>query len=149
MNKKGKKPETNLRTNRDIKPKEKSKISISFQYLTTNKEFNFHFFNKEFRAKAQVFEQLIEFLKRLTTKTLTDISKLRKEQDCDFEILEFKQINFTPDNYNLSKNAKIHDFRFGNNNNGGNYRLLGFFEYNQSILNVIGFDFNYSSYEHG
>lgn len=114
--------------------------------MTTNKDFNFRFFNKELRAEVQFFEQLIEFLKKLTAKTELDIIGLDKRKECGYETLEFEEINFKPANCTLSKDAKICVFRFGD---GDKYRLLGFFEKKQTALNIIGFDFNYSAYDHG
>ena len=147
----GKLPKINIKAPREFKLQTENKISVSFQYLTNNNGYNLKFFGKDLRAKANFFEQLLDFLTRLTSHTLLEISTENKitKINCGFEVLEFKQIEFTPSNYTLTKDAKIHDFRFGNSGNGGDYRLLGFFAHNQTILNIIGFDFNYSAYKHG
>ena len=139
MNKRSKAPQQpKLKANRKLTPKVEPKISVSLQYLTKGKDHNFDYFSaKDFRTKAQAFEQLLEFLRRLTAKTLLAISSLPKDVDCGFEQLPFQQMKFKPDGIKLGQDAKIHVFRFGN---GGNYRLLGFFEYD--VLQIIGFDFN-------
>ena len=139
-------PQQKIKARRETSPVFNPKISVTLQYLTTNKTFNFEFFGKNIRNKITAFEQFTEFLKRLTSKTPLQISTLSKTDDCGFETMTFAQIKFNPRNVVLGNDTKIHVFRFGNNGNGGDYRLLGFFETGQAILNIIGFDFNYSAY---
>lgn len=148
LSKVAKSPQSKLKARRETSPLLSPTISVTLRYLTTNKNFNFESFGKNFRTKAIAFEQLTEFLRRLTAKTLLQISPLSKTDDCGFETLAFAQIKFKPDGITLGKDTKIHIFRFGSNGTGGDYRLLGFFETGQAILNIIGFDFNYSAYEH-
>ncbi|MBQ3450855.1 MAG: hypothetical protein IJG32_01120 [Selenomonadaceae bacterium] len=76
---------------------------------------------------------------------MLEISTLSKLDVCGFETIPFAQIKFSPDVVVLGKDAKIHVFRFGIGNNN---RMLGFFEREQAILNIIGFDFNFSAYSH-
>lgn len=149
LSKHGRVPQPNLRASRDLKPIPESKISISLRYLTKNKQHNFEFFSvKNFRKKAQAFEQFLDFLRRLTAKTQLEISMLSKTDDCGFEQIPFQQMNFKPEGTALGQDAKIWVFRFGDNGNGGDYRLLGFFEDKYSVLSIIGFDFDYSAYKH-
>jgi len=149
LSKRGKVPQPNLRASRDLKPTPENKISISLRYLTKSKQHNFEFFSaKDFRKKAQAFEQFLEFLRRLTAKTQLEISALSKTNDCGFEQIPLQQMKFKPDGTNLGQDTKIWVFRFGDSGNSGDYRLLGFFEDKQSVLNIIGFDFDYSAYEH-
>ena len=119
MSKVAKPPKPKLKARRDTSPPLNPNISITLQYLTANKAFNFESFGKSFRAKATAFEQLTEFLRRLTSKTPLQISTLNKTDDCGFETLTFAQIKFKPDGVTLGKDTKIHVFRFGSNGNGG------------------------------
>ena len=96
-------------------------------------------------AAVQCSYSVLFMGEKLTSKTMKDIINFGKKQDCGFETLEFKQIEFSPNNYTLCKDEKIYSFRFGA---GDGYRMLGFFEYNQTVLNIIGFDFNHSAYDH-
>lgn len=124
-------------------------ISVSLRYLSKNKRRNFEFFgDKRWRDKARVLEQFFSFLQRLTAKRRIDIMKLAKDADCGFEHMRYGAINCTPDGYELSSERLILVFRFGNNSAGSDYRLLGFFEDNSPVLNIIGFDFDYSAYPH-
>ena len=138
-------PQQKIKAHREKSPIINPKISVTLQYLTANKTFNFEFFGKNFREKVTAFEQFTEFLRRLTSKTPLQISMLSKTDDCGFETMTFAQIKFSPRNVVLGNDTKIHVFRFGI---GDGYRLLGFFETGQAIFNIIGFDFNYSAYEH-
>ena len=124
-------------------------ITVSFCYLSKNKTRNFGFFgSKNIRQKADAFEQMLSFLQRLTLKTRADIAEIAKDRDCGFEMLDNEIVNCTPNGYQFSENDKVTVFRFGDNGNGGNYRLLGFFENNSPVLYIIGFDFDYSAYQH-
>lgn len=143
---KGKKPNVRLNVKNIEAPQ---LISVSFCYLSKNKARNFEFFgSKNVRQKTDAFEQLLSFLQRLTAKTRADIAEIAKDRDCGFEMLNNGIVNCAPNGYRFSENDKVTVFRFGDNGNGGNYRLLGFFENNSPVLYVIGFDFDYSAYPH-
>ena len=138
-----------------IKPKagqnstEEKCISVSFRFLSKNKARNFEFFgDKNRRQKSNALEQLFEFLQRLTSKTKLESSRLARDRDCGFECIKAENVNCTPHGYVLRADSSIFVFRFGDNGNGGDYRLLGFFEEETSVLYVIGFDFDYSAYRH-
>lgn len=146
MSKRAKIPQPVLKASRTAKPKVENKISVSFQFLTKNNRHNFNFFSKtNFRLKTSAFEQLFEFLQTLTSKTQLEIANLPKERG--FELIALSQLKFKPA-LTLGQDTKICVFRFGDNSNGGDYRLLGFFEHGQNVLEIIGFDFDYSAYNH-
>ena len=148
MNRRGKVLQSNLKASRESKPKIESKISISLQYLSTNKQRNFDFFAKNFRDKATSLDSFIKFVQRLTSKTQLEISALSKTDDCGFEQMPFAQINCNPHGVTLGKDTKICVFRFGERDDSDKYRVLGFFDNKQPILHIIGFDFDYSAYKH-
>ena len=145
MSKKGKVPNPNLKASREAKPKVESKISITLEHLTSNKNYNFDFFGKNFRAKTQALEYFIEFLALLTAKTRLEIISLPKEEKCGLEQIPFQQIKIKPRNIELGQDTDVTVFRFGA---GNKYRLLGFFSIKEPVLNIIGFDFNFTAYEH-
>lgn len=146
MSKKVKSPKTNLCVPRNLKLEPEEKVAVSFQYLTKNGEHNFDHFKKNKSEGLQTATKLLEFLKRLTTKTMTEILGYSKKNDCGFETITAEQLKFNPDGYTLGNDAKVSIFRFGN---GDHFRLLGFFDVASSVLNIIGFDFDYSAYSHG
>lgn len=147
--KRGKIPSSQIFAKNRQPPKTEKNISISLQYLSKNKRRNFDFFSdKNLRQKLNALTDFFYFVKRLTGKTRLDILSKRKSEDCGFENLRFQDVNCTPDNFELSKDANISVFRFGDNGNGGDYRILGFFSEDNPIFNIIGFDFDYSAYKH-
>lgn len=124
-------------------------ISISLCYLSKNKKRNFEFFSdKNLRQKEKALTDFFDFVKRLTGKTRLEILSKNKSANCGFENLKFQDINCKPDGIFLSKDTNISIFRFGDNTSGGDYRVLGFFSEENPIFNIIGFDFDYSAYEH-
>ena len=143
------KPLNNLSTKTGLYAVEENFISVSFRYLSNNRSRNFEFFgDKRWREKTRALEQFFSFLQRLTGKHRLDVMKLSKDVDCGFENLPFSAVNCTPSGYNPSADKSISVFRFGDNGNEGNYRLIGFFENNSPVLYIIGFDFDYSAYQH-
>lgn len=143
------KPLNNLSTKAGFYAVEENFISVSFRYLSNNRRRNFEFFDsKRWREKAQALGQFFSFLQRLTNKHRLEIMRLPKDADCGFENLPFGTVNCTPNGYNTPTDKSISVFRFGDNGNGGDYRLLGFFESNSPVLYIIGFDFDYSAYQH-
>lgn len=145
MSRQPKAPQLNLCANKNITPTVEPNISVSLQYLSKNKQRNFEFFAKNWRAKETALIQFVELLKRLTSKTRLQISSIPKENDCGFEKIPFEQINCTPDGFKFGKGDDIFVFRFCNRE----YRLLGFFEEKVPVFNIIGFDFDHSAYPHG
>lgn len=145
MSNKFKLPEQTIKASRDMVAQQESNIAISLQYLTSNKGYNFSYFGNNLRDKLKFLECFLEFLQRLTSKTRLNISGLRKENDCGYEHMPFNQIDFQPNNIVLGKDTNIFVFRLGN---GDSYRVLGFFTKESPVFNIIGFDFDYSSYKH-
>ena len=147
--KRGKIPFSQVQAKNRQPIKTEKTISISLCYLSKNKNRNFNFFSdKNLRQKEKVLTDFFDFVKRLTGKTRLEILSKNKSSDCGFENLNFQNIKFKPDGVELSKDTNISVFRFGDNNSGGNYRVLGFFSEDNPIFNIIGFDFDYSAYEH-
>lgn len=138
-------PSTKQKASHEQKPKVPQKIAVSFADLTTNKDYNFDYFSgSDLKGKLKAFEQFTAFLQRLTSQTRLDISKKSKKDDCGLETIDLKFLKFKP-NVSLGSDTKIDVFRFGN----GKYRLIGFFEKEQdNVLKILGFDFDYSAYEH-
>ena len=145
----GKKPQLNIKAKDRFLPRSENKISVSLCYLSKSKKRNFDFFtDKNLRKREKALTQFFNFVKRLTNLTRLEILSKNKFEDCGFENLRYQDVNCIPDNCFLSKDTNISIFRFGDNDSGGDYRVLGFFEEKNSVFNVIGFDFDYSAYRH-
>lgn len=112
-----------------------------FKSITLNKNYNFEYFkkNNSERNKAAFF--LIDKLQELSEKSWEELLSLPKE--IGYETLPISRMNY---NFNLGKDEKIISIRFGN---GDAYRILGVKRDKCPIFDVLGFDFDFSSYNHG
>lgn len=121
--------------------------SFSFVYLTKNKKYNFDYFTD--KMKVELKEKQADL-----TKRLIEISQqtwqywYNQSKFNGIETLDFTAIRFTPNNLELSPDEKIIVFRFSS----GNCRMLGVKNQDCSscaTYYIIGFDFDYSAYNHG
>ena len=94
-------------------------IKFSWQYLTTNKTHNFDYFKGDLRQELSARQGLSDLVKDLC---------------------------FAANGYQFSSDQKVIVFRFGNNSG---FRLLGVKGNESNVLYVIGYDFDYSAYNHG
>ena len=85
-------------------------------------------------------------LKELSQKTWLELSRRTKYQIGGFEKLRYDQINVSPVNLTMPKDENILSFRFGS---ADAYRLLGCRKDGCNVLYVIGYDFDFSAYDHG
>ena len=121
----------------------KVNISLSWQYMTTNKSFTLDYFKSDIRRKCQAMDAIFELVHEISSHDWIEILSRNKRTFGGCESLKVKQINFLPCGYELSSDEKILSFRFSNQE----YRLLGIQK--KDILYVIGYDFSYSAYAHG
>lgn len=113
-----------------------------FKYLTTNKRYNFeHFSNvqEQLKNKSLILDEII----RLQQKTWMEWGLEGKKTG--FESIYINQLNFKPKELILSNDTKVIVFRI----NSQNWRIIGIrSEYFKSVLHIIGFDFDFSAYNH-
>jgi len=128
----------------------KTAIFIGFQYITTNKSYNFEYFKKS-RDKVEAYDEFIKYLQRLSNYSWETISNLGKRNG-GFETIEYSNFNSSianklPSNKNISKDTKLFVFRFGHNDD---YRMVCFKSNScYAAMHLLGFDFDYSLYDHG
>lgn len=136
---KGKKPKINP----DVIDQKKcpDKPSFSFEFLTTNKKYNFEKLDKRngLEWRSTLLSRIIE----LTQNSWQHWQGLGKEQE--LETIPFQQIHFNPNNYSISEDEKVIVFRF----NSQKGRILGIKDSYCSVYYVIGMDTDYSAYNHG
>lgn len=121
--------------------------NISFKYLTKNKNYNFEYYSKE---KQQCKNAKIAVLDRIQEITCDEwINLLNKPKETGVETLNNSILNFNPNGYDFFPDEKIYVFRFKVKNNKNDCRIIGFKERNCPTYNIIGFDFDYSAYNHG
>ncbi|ERL26421.1 MULTISPECIES: hypothetical protein [unclassified Leptotrichia] len=114
-----------------------------FRYLTKNKNYNFNRFknSKESNeAKGIVLDKLMD----IQLKSWLDLHQQNKRTG--IETLSIENINFSPYDYETSKDQKVYVFRL----NSQNWRMIGIkSEINTDVLHIIGFDFDFTAYNHG
>jgi len=123
-------------------------VSFSFRYLTTNNDHNFKGI-KDKNKKNKMYEDLNERLQEISSDTYkywTSQDKRRGMTTIPYSKLKFSwQGNPKFRDKLLTKDQPVYKFRFGNQD----YRLLGIKIGSCSTFYIIGFDFNFSAYDHG
>lgn len=121
-------------------------IKFSWQYLTTNKTHNFERFKGEWRQELSARQDLSDLVRDLCSSTWTQALLRRKNEKHGAETLSMDDLRFAANGYQFSDDQKVIVFRFGGNSS---YRLLGVKGNESNVLYVIGYDFDFSAYNHG
>lgn len=118
-------------------------IAFSWQYLTKNKKYTFDYFANNMRNEMDARRALSSFLIYLSSLKVRDILSRKKDDKGGFERIDTNSLSFSPSNNYFGDDTEVTVFRFCNQK----YRLIGFLR--SSILYIIGYDFDYSAYNHG
>lgn len=122
-----------------------TKIMVSFNCVTSNKNYNFGYFRK-IRDNLKAREALDELLGIMTSLTWKEASLKNKFELGGFEVIPFGQMKpIKIDKLEVTKDTGIHVFRF----NSQHYRLCGIKDSYCNVLHIIAYDFNYKLYPHG
>ena len=128
----------NLKTFENNNETDNRRLSVSFEIITTNSKFNFNYFSsKMIRDKAKAYDELHRLLAEISNSYFKKL--MNKIKNKGLEKLE--DINFKPCKQ-LYNDENIYVMRF----NQQKYRLI--FILRDNIVYIIGFDFNYSAYNH-
>lgn len=139
-----KKPKIQVKLPLKTENEKLSNLAYSFEYLTTNKKFNFDYFKSDIRGKVNAYDEFFKFLRDISKETRLSVSNRRKEDYLGYEELSYGSLNFIAKADILSKGDNVFVFRFCKSN----YRVIGFFKNKVPIFYIIGFDFSYSAYNH-
>ena len=114
---------------------------FSFNYMTKNKKFNFEHKDKVLIKKFSCL--LLQKIKELENKfTIKQLFVLHNKKV--FESLCINKINFSPCGITVSSDTKIYVFRVTKD-----YRMICLYSDIAPIFHIIGFDFDFSAYDHG
>lgn len=122
--------------------------AISFKHLTTNKDYNLNYLtNKQKYDRLAVKESLIDKLQEITSKSWKELFSLPHETEgCEaFSFSEFSHVK--PKDIQLSPDEKIFIFRFKSFKDQA--RVFGFRKDKCPTLYIMGYDFDFSAYNHG
>lgn len=120
--------------------------SFSFVYLTKNKNYNFEFFSKQKRDRQEAQSKLTERIIQISQEPWD--FWYAQSKDVGIETIPFDQINFSPNGLEMTPDEKVIVFRFAS----AKCRIIGVkgkLCSSCATYYVIGFDFNYSAYDHG
>lgn len=114
-----------------------------FKFLTTNNKFNFNYFTSEKEIKESKSIILDEII-RLQTKNWIEWGLERKS--IGYESIPITKIKFRPNNMITTNDMKVIVFRVFSQK----WRIIGIKSpFSKGVLHIIGFDFDYSAYNHG
>lgn len=123
-------------------------IVISFKYSVKGKKYTIESKVQNRQKCNEDIEKLFERLKEISNTTWKELRN--KPREVGYEMIPIHRFNVNMNNIkkelNLSDDSKIIVFRFGR---GQKYRMLGVrCEDCSSILYIIGYDWDYSAYDH-
>ena len=120
---------------------------FSFRYMTANNNYNLNYFRDE-HDKLITCEGLINKLTEFSKQPWMYWAQQRKM--LGIEQMEYSRVRFkASDDARLNDDTKVYVIRFDSFRGSGEGRIIGFKESPCAILNIIGFDFDFSSYNHG
>lgn len=123
-------------------------IILSFKYSVKNKDYKIEKITKAKEKTNKTVQKLFEKLEEISNLTWTELQNRPKETG--YEMIPISEFRINLENIkkdlNLSDDSKIIVFRFNNQK----CRLLGVRSQEcSSILYIIGYDWDFSAYNHG
>lgn len=123
-----------------------TKLSFSLEWMTRNKSYSFSGFDRKRMCDELTARQaLSELLALLSRSTWSEVLARRREELGGTEQIRYSELAFEADAVELLRDTRALSFRFGS----GKYRALGIKMPNDNRLYLIGYDFDYSAYDHG
>lgn len=121
-------------------------LSVSFAYLTTNNDYNYAYFKQDKTGELKSRKDLVKLLVEITSNNWVTLGLRSKHQWGGFEKLPWSDFSgFSARNIEVPGDQNIYVFRFNQDRN----RVFGFKNSQCCTLYVVGFDFNFSAYDHG
>lgn len=120
------------------------RVAFSFAHITTNKHYSFSFFKDDLRKDLETRKGFDELLQTLSRSTWEEVLQRRREAFGGYETIPRSSIHFQP-SWNLAEDNKVCVFRFRNSD----CRMLGIKAKHDNVLYIIGFDFDFTAYDHG
>lgn len=117
--------------------------SFSFEFLTSQSEFNFDYFKSDHESANEAKAALIDKMILLAQEDWKDLEHLTKRTG--FELINHSEIKIKNDHIPFELPEKYIIFRFDKQK----FRLIGFKLKSNPVFYILGFDFNYSAYNHG
>lgn len=114
--------------------------AICIKYLTNKKKYNFNYFKKNFRNKCEAYDELFKKIIQIQNMKWVEFANSGKSLGIEYIPIKILKIEIHEDLKNYEKFISI---RFKEQD----YRILAI--KNNDYLHIIGFDLDYSAYNHG
>ena len=122
---------------------------FSFRYMTQNNNYSLKFLDSlDGNSREKTLKGLFSRLEELSAHPWLYWQEKRKSTG--METIRFDQLNFfaNPD-ANFTKDTKAYVFRFATYRGANSGRIIGIKISPCAVLHVIGYDFDFSAYDHG
>ena len=121
---------------------------FSFRYMTTNKEHSLEFLDTlDVRERECTFKGLLIRLDELSHQPWLQWMSMPKR--AGLETIQADELTFSPaQGAPVTKDMKLYVFRFDTYQGSGQGRIIGFKSDPCSVYHIIGYDFNFTAYDH-
>lgn len=122
---------------------------FSFRYMTSNKRYSLSYLDAiQGASREKTLKSLYDKLETLSCYPWLYWTQQRK--NIGLETIMYERIKFEPkQGANLSKDSTLYIFRFDTYQGNGKGRIIGFKSTPCSVFQIIGYDFDFSAYDHG
>lgn len=121
-------------------------IWFSFKYMTSNSRHSLDYF-KSGKEREITLASLYSRLNEISKKTWRDWLGYSKKYG--LETMSVQQLHFDADSgANLTKDTSLYIFRFDTHLGTGKGRIIGFKSDPCSVFHIIGYDFDFTGYNH-
>ena len=122
-------------------------LCFSFRYMTKNSNYSLENI-KDKSQRDSIMTGLHTKLCELSQKSWQYL--IQQPKSSGLETINYDQIRFSPSiGSNLTKESKLYVFRFNTHRGQKESRIIGYKSSPCAVYNIIGFDIDYSAYEHG
>lgn len=129
-------------------------VLLEFGSITSKNKYSFEALKREKKNNSKAIEEFMELILTISQSNWKDLGSRGKRTKGGFELLDYGDLNSEIiDNYwkstnkSFTKDRKIHVFRFGCTDK---YRMIGYKSHNcNRVLHILGFDLDFSLYDHG
>lgn len=125
-------------------------IMFSFRYLTSNKHYNFNYFdNKDIKRCNSAYESFLNLMQALCQTNISEVRMVNKTRGA--ETIACNQFNSSIQTFLktlgfIEASSKLIIIRF----HSQDYRLICKSDpTHNNLLYILAFDFDYSAYNHG
>ena len=127
----------------------KEDILFEFGHVTEQKHYSYDALIEKGKTNTKLLKEYLDLINVISTSTWEELATRSKKTIGGFETMCLSEFYCNiNDKYNsqMSKDTKLHVFRFGSKDA---YRMVGYKSHNCSrTIHILGFDLDYKLYDH-